>query len=336
MTTGPGPIPEAVLRGLDLTVRRRLEGLVPGDQRTPAVGVGTELSAVRAYRPGDDVRHLDWNATARTGEPHVRVHVAERSVTTWLMLDLSPSMAFGTADRLKVDVAEGITNAVGRLATRRGNRLGVMTFGGPQPRVLPPRQGRAGLHGALEAAKQFAAPELHPAATVGPDPSAVPSHAEGRRLRAVRDSGSDPFAVSSRSELADALRKAGALARSRSLLVVVADFRGPRDWVRPLRALSARHGVLALEVRDPREEELPDVGELVLADPETGRQLRVDTRSRALRERFAAEAARERADLAAELRRSGAEHVVLSTSGDWLRTLARFLTTGGRRRPHSP
>ncbi|HWT95540.1 MAG TPA: DUF58 domain-containing protein, partial [Solirubrobacteraceae bacterium] len=157
-----GPIPDAVLRGLDLTVRRRLEGLLPGDQPTPAVGVGTELAQVRAYRPGDDVRQLDWNATARTGEPHVRVHVAERSVTTWLLLDLSPSMAFGTADRLKVDVAEGIANAVGRLATRRGNRLGVMTFGGPKPRVLPPRQGRAGLHGAIEAAKQFAAPELHP------------------------------------------------------------------------------------------------------------------------------------------------------------------------------
>jgi uncharacterized protein (DUF58 family) len=307
VTPGPGPIPEAVLRGLDLTVRRRLEGLVPGDQRTPAVGVGTELSQVRAYRPGDDVRLLDWNATARTGEPHVRVHVAERSVTTWLLLDLSPSMAFGTADRLKVDVAEGIANAVGRLATRRGNRLGVMTFGGPEPRVLPPRQGRAGLHGAIEAAKQFGAPELHPAGEL------VVSHGG-----AGRDD-------ERRSDLAGALRRAGGLARSRSLVVVVSDFRGERDWVHPLRALAGRHGVLALEVRDPREEELPDVGELVLADPETGRQLRVDTGSRPLRRRFAEEAARERAELAAELRRSGADHVVLSTSGAWLRTLAGHL-----------
>lgn len=308
MTRGPahGPIPEAVLRGLDLTVRRRLEGLLPGDQPTPAVGVGTELAQIRAYRPGDDVRQLDWNATARTGEPHVRVHVAERSVTTWLLIDLSPSMAFGTADRLKVDVAEGVANAVGRLATRRGNRLGVMTFGGPQPRVLPPRQGRAGLHGALEAARQFAAPELHPSAAM-----AVGTEAH-------RDGG--------RSDLASALRRAGAVARSRSLLVVVSDFRGPRDWVRPMRALSARHGVLALEVVDPREQALPDVGELVLADPETGRQLRVDTGSAALRERFATEAAAERDELRRELRRSGADHVVLSTSGDWLRPLAKFLS----------
>jgi uncharacterized protein (DUF58 family) len=312
--TGPGPIPEAIVRGLDLGVRRRLEGLLPGDQPTPAVGVGTELAQVRAYRPGDDVRQIDWNATARTGEPHVRVHVAERSVTTWLMLDLSPSMAFGTADRLKVDVAEGIANAVGRLATRRGNRLGVMTFGGPQPRVLPPRQGRAGLHGAIEASRQFAAPELHPDETMEINATAR------------RNGGG-------RSELGEALRKAGALARSRSLLVVVSDFRGPRDWVSPLRSLSARHGVLALEIVDPREQELPDVGELVLADPETGRQLRVDTSSAKLRERFAAEAAAEREDLARELRRSGADHAVLSTSGDWLRILARFLGGRARGRP---
>jgi uncharacterized protein (DUF58 family) len=313
--TGPGPIPEAVLRGLDLTVRRRLEGLLPGDQPTPATGVGTELAQIRAYRPGDDVRQIDWNATARTGEPHVRVHVAERSVTTWLMLDLSPSMAFGTADRLKVDVAEGIANVVGRLATRRGNRLGVMTFGGPDPRVLPPRQGRSGLHGAIVAARQFAAPELHPDATVeiGPD---------GARRKGA-----------AQSDLAEALLKAGALARSRSLIVVVSDFRGPRDWVSPLRSLGARHGVLALEIVDPREQELPDVGELVLADPETGRQLRVDTRSARLRQRFADEAAAERADLARALRRSGVDHATLSTSGDWLRILARFLGARGRGRP---
>ena len=317
MTPGHGPVPEAVLRGLDLTVRRRLEGLVPGDQRTPAVGVGTELAAVRAYRPGDDVRQLDWNATARTGEPHVRVHVAERSVTTWLLLDLSPSMAFGTADRLKVDVAEGIANAVGRLATRRGNRLGVMTFGGTDPRVLPPRQGRAGLHGALEAAKQFGAPELRPRGDI-----------------AVTPQGGGP-APEERSDLADALRRLGGLARSRSLIVVVSDFRGPRDWVRPLRALGARHGVVALEIRDPREEELPDVGELVLADPETGRQLRVDTGSRPLRERFAEAAAAERAELAAELRRSGADHVVLSTKGEWLKGLARFFGARQRGRPRT-
>jgi uncharacterized protein (DUF58 family) len=193
-----------------------------------------------------------------------------------------------------------------------------VTFGGPDPRVLPPRQGRAGLHGAIEAARQFAAPELHPDATV--DPSVA--------VGAAAAAGDAP-----RSELAGALRRVGALARSRSLLVVVSDFRGPRDWVAPLRSLAHRHGVLALEVVDPREQALPDVGELVLADPETGRQLRVDTRSPRLRERFAEAAAAERADVARELRRSGADHVVLSTEGEWLRPLARFLGGGARGRP---
>ncbi len=292
---GPGPVPEAVLRGLDLKVRRRLDGLVPGEQPTPGVGTGVELAQVRPYRPGDDVRQIDANATARTGEPHVRVHVAERTTTTWLVLDRSPSMAFGTADREKADVAEGVALAVGRLSTRRGNRLGVVTLG-ERAQVLPPRQGRAGLLGALLAAG-------------GPAP------ADGTPV----------------VPLAEGLARTGAVARSRALVVVVSDLRGPHDWRAPLRRLCGRHGVLCVEVRDPREETLPDVGDLALVDPETGRQLRVDTRSRRLRERFAERAAAERAAVAGELRRAGAEHVVLSTSGDWLRVLARFLGGPARR-----
>ncbi len=291
---GPGTVPDAILRGLDLRVRRRLDGLVPGEQPTPGVGSGVELAQVRPYRPGDDVRQIDANATARTGEPHVRVHVAERTTTTWLVLDRSPSMAFGTADREKADVAEGVALAVGRLATRRGNRLGVVSLGA-HARVMPPRQGRPGLLGALTAA-------------------AEPAPADG-----------EPSA-----SLADGLARTGAVARSRGLVVVVSDLRGPRDWAGPLRRLCGKHGVLVVEVRDPREESLPDVGDLALVDPETGRQLRVDTGSRRLRERFAARAAAERGEVAGELRRAGAEHVVLSTSGDWLRVLARFL--GGARR----
>src|SRR5215207_10155293 len=122
--------PAALLRALDLTVRRRVEGVLEGDYRSVRHGHGTELAQVRPYQPGDDVRAIDWNVTARTGEPHVRVHVAERSLVAWLVLDVSPSMAFGTADRRKADVAEGVALALGYLATRRGNRLGVVTFGG--------------------------------------------------------------------------------------------------------------------------------------------------------------------------------------------------------------
>jgi uncharacterized protein (DUF58 family) len=286
---GPGPLPEPLLRALDITIGRRIEGLLAGDYRSTLLGEGTELAQVRPYVPGDDPRRIDWNVTARTQEPHVRVQLAERVLVTWLALDTSPSMQFGTADRRKADVAEGAAIALGHVATRRGNRLGVVTFGDSSPRTLPPRQGRLGLVGLLAT------------------------------LRAERD------ATANGDGLAAGLRTTAALARQRSLVAVVSDFRGPADWRRPLLELAGRHDVLAVEVRDPREQELPDVGELWLVDPETGRQLRVDTRNRRLRERFADAADEERRALARTLASLGVRHVTLSTSGDWLRTLALFL-----------
>lgn len=292
---GPGPMPDALLRALDVTIGRRVEGLLAGDYRSSLLGTGTELAQVRPYELGDDPRWLDWNVTARTGQPHVRVQLAERVMVTWLLLDTSASMAFGTADRRKADVAEGVALAVGHVATRRGNRLGIATFGGPAPRALPPRQGRAGLLGLLLALR------------------------------------GEEAASSGSASLGDAFRRVGALARQRSLVVAVSDFRGPIDWRRPLLELAGRHDVLAVEVRDPREQELPDVGELWLVDPETGEQLRVDTRDAGLRSRFAAAAAAERSGLARTLAAIGVRHVALSTSGDWLRAFAVFLR-GGRPR----
>ena len=287
---GPGPLPEGLLRALDVDVGRRIEGLLVGDFRALVQGDGSELAQIRPYVPGDDVRRIDWNVTARTGEPHVRETMAERVLVTWLVLDTSPSMQFGTADRRKADVAEGVAIALGHVATRRGNRLGVVTFGDDRPQSLPPRQGRLGLIGLLAA------------------------------LRA--EPSDDRVGATS---LGEALKRTGAIARQRSLVAVVSDFRGPRDWRRPLLELAGRHDVLAVEIRDPREQELTNVGMLWLVDPETGRQLRVDTRSRRLRERFAAAAAAERESVASDLRGVGARHVVLSTEGDWLRRLAVFL-----------
>src|SRR3954466_2164290 len=142
---GPGPVPSTVLRSLDLAVMKRVESLIPGEHLTPQVGQGTELAMIRPYFPGDDVRHIDWNATARLQEPYVRVHVGERALTTWLVLDVSASMAFGTAERRKADVAEGVALAVGHVATRRGNRLGVVSFGAGEPKIMRLRQGRLGL-----------------------------------------------------------------------------------------------------------------------------------------------------------------------------------------------
>jgi uncharacterized protein (DUF58 family) len=199
-------------------------------------------------------------------------------------------MTFGTADRRKADVAEGVALAVGHIATRRGNRLGIVTFGDDHPVTLPPRQGRVGLMGLLTSLRRE--PQLEGA---------------GATL------------------LGEGLARAGRLAHSRSLVLVVSDFRGPRDWKPALLGLAGRHDVIAVEIRDRREQELPDVGELWLVDPETGRHLRVDTGQRTLRERFSAAAEAERAGLEAELRRCGVDHVVLWTGGDWLRTFAGYL-----------
>jgi uncharacterized protein (DUF58 family) len=291
---GPGPMPEGLLRALDVSIGRRVEGLLAGDFRSTLLGAGSELALVRPYEPGDDVRRIDWNVTARTAEPHVRVDLAERVLVTWLVLDLSPSMQFGTADRRKADVAEGVAIAVGHLATRRGNRLGVVTFGGDDQKALPPRQGRSGLIGLLTALR-----------------------------------GEQPERGGGGTSVGAAVTQASAMARQRSLVVVVSDFRGPRDWRRRLLEAAGRHDVVAVEIRDPREQELSNVGLLWLVDPETGRQLRVDTRSRRLRERFAAAAEAERVEVAREFTSVGARHVVLSTEGDWLRPLVAFL----RRRP---
>src|SRR6476661_4486257 len=156
---GPGPLPDALLRALDVQIGRKMEGLLAGDYRSNVLGVGTELAQVRPYLPGDDVRRIDWNVTARTGETHVRVHMAERVLVTWLVLDTSVSMQFGTTDRRKADVAEGVAIAIGHIATRRGNRLGFVTFGDPKQRWLPPRQGRLGLIGLLDALREE--PEAH-------------------------------------------------------------------------------------------------------------------------------------------------------------------------------
>jgi len=282
-------MPDTLLRALDITIGRRVDSLLAGDYRSTLHGDGTELAQVRPYVPGDDVRQIDWNVTARTLEPHVRVHLAERVLVTWLVLDASPSMQFGTADRRKADVAEGVAIAVGHVATRRGNRLGAVTFGDASPRSVPPRQGRVGLLGLLET------------------------------LRAGDDGATRT------GSLGEAIDRTGALARQRALVVLVSDFRGPLDWRRPLLALAGRHDVVAVEIRDPREQELPNMGELWLVDPETGRQLRVDTRSAKLRARFAAAAAAERDEVATTLAGLGVRHVVLSTDGQWLRPLTVFL-----------
>lgn len=288
---GPGALPQGLVEALDLVVARRVGGALPGDRLGAGVGSGTEIAQLRPYEVGDDVRQIDAAATARTGEPHVRLHVPERTLTTWVVVDVSPSMAFGTADRLKVDVAEGVAQVIGRLAVRRAGRVALMTFGSGRPRLMPPRAARPGIVAIRRALGEGVVP----------------------------DGAADPDAMST------ALVRLAKVARQAGLVVIVSDFRDQGDWTRPLGALSAKHSVLAVEVRDPREGQLPDAGHLALVDPESGELIQVDTSRRKVRERFAELEAEDRARVARELRRLRVEHVVVSTEGDWLRQLGRKL-----------
>ena len=284
-------MPQGLVEAVDLVVARRVGGVLPGDRLGAGVGSGTEIAQLRPYEIGDDVRQIDPAATARTGEPHVRLHVPERTLTTWVAVDVSPSMAFGTADRLKSDVAEGVAQVIGRLAVGRAGRVALMTFGAGRPRLLPPRASRPGIVAIRRALGEGVVP----------------------------DGAADPNAMST------ALVRLAKVAKQAGLVVIVSDFRDHDDWTRPLGALSARHSVLAVEVRDPREGQLPDAGHLAMVDPESGELIQVDTSRRKVRERFAELEAEDRARVARELRRLRVEHVVVSTEGEWLRQLGRKL-----------
>lgn len=288
--------PEEVLRRLELTVNRRLDGLLLGDHRGLVPGHGTEIGDTRLYVSGDDVRRIDWNVTARTRDPHVRETIAERELATWLVLDLTASLDFGTASCTKRDLAFNAASAAALLTARGGNRLGAFLLTGDGLVTMPARAGRA-----------HARAVLH------------------RALAAPRVDGGGP------TDLGEALRRLAAPAHRRGLAVVVSDFLVAAEWERAMGLVARRHEVLAVEVIDPRELELPDVGLLVVTDPETGRQREVDTSAKGFPERYARAAAEHRAANASALRRVGAEHLVLRTDGDWLVDLARFLSHPARR-----
>jgi uncharacterized protein (DUF58 family) len=288
---GPGPLAQPLIEALDLALSRLVSRMLPGDRRAAGVGVGTELAQLRPYQIGDDVRHIDPAATARTGQPHVRLHVPERALTTWIVLDVSPSMAFGTAHRLKADVAEGVALVFGRLGVRRAGSVGLVAFGAAAPRVLPPRGAKPGIVA----------------------------------LRRMLGEGVAPDGRRDREGLADALLRVGRMASQPGLVVTVSDFRDQLGWQRPLGSLRVRHSMLAVEIVDPREGELPAVGYLALVDPETGARVEVDTSRRLVRERFAQLERERREALSSELRRLRVDHVALSTDQDWLLALGRHL-----------
>ena len=301
----PDPLPppplasSAAVRRLALQVSKRLDGLLQGDHLGYLPGPGTEPSEARTYSPGDDVRRIDWAVTARTGDAHVRLAVAERELETTLLVDLTSSMSFGTARSEKRDLALALAAAVGHLASGPGDRLGAVVLS-DGVRRLPARSGQSAVLALLHV--------LHGTRPVdGPGPS-----------------------------LAQGISALAHPPRRRGLVVVVSDLVGPLggqpEWEAPLRRLCLRHDVVVAEVVDPRELELPAAGVLRLVDPETGRHLEVPTGDRRVRERYAAAAAERRAGWAAAVRRAGAGHLVVRTDRDWLPELAGHLAARRRLR----
>ncbi|NMI00303.1 DUF58 domain-containing protein [Pseudonocardia acidicola] len=285
---------DAALRTLELTVRGRLDGLLQGNHLGLVPGPGSEPGESRPYQPGDDVRRMDWAVTARTTEPHVRETIADRELETWVVIDLSPSLDFGTAACEKRDLAVAALAAVTHLTRGGGNRIGALVATGAQTVRIPARSGLG--------------------------------HARAL-LRRVAETPRAPEGT--RGDLTAAVEQLRRPPRRRGLAVVISDFLGEPDWERSLRALSTRHDLLGVEVLDPRELELPDIGTVVLADPETGRQREVVTTPLLCRE-FAAAAAEHRERVAATLRRCGAAHLTLRTDSDWIADVVRFALTRKR------
>jgi uncharacterized protein (DUF58 family) len=283
------------LRLLELDVRRRLDGLLQGNHLGLVPGPGSEPGEARTYQPGDDVRRMDWAVTARTTIPHIRETVADRELETWVVVDLSGSLFFGTAACEKRDLAVAATAAIAHLTGGGGNRIGAIIATGEKTVRIPARGGLAHARGLIRKVAE------------------MPRAAEGVR-----------------GDLADAIEQLRRPPRRRGLAVVVSDFLGDLDWQRPLRALSSRHDLIAVEVMDPRDVDLPDVGTVVLADPESGRQREVHA-SALLRKEFGAAAAEHRAAVAAGVRRAGGGHLVLRTDSDWIADTVRFVVARKRR-----
>lgn len=287
---------ERTLRQLELAVTRRLDGLLHGDLQSVVPGPGSDSGDGRAYQPGDDVRRIDWSLSARSNATMVRTTIADRELETWLVVDGSASLDFGTADCEKRDLALAGAAAFGFLAARGGNRVGAALVDPTGTRIVPPRAGRPALLGLL------------------------------RRIeRRPRD-------VEGHTPLADGLRRVQQVARRRGLVVVVSDLLDDGDWPAALRHLAARHDVVVVEVRDPREDELPDTGLLTLVDPETGGRLEVQTADTRLRQRFADAARERRCRNERAVRASGASRIVLSTDRDWVADVVRYTVARRRRR----
>src|SRR5258706_3022940 len=281
--------PERVLLRLDWQVIRGLDGLLQGDYRSLFYGYGIDFADLREYQPPDDVRYIDWNVTARMDTPYVRQYVEDREITAWFLLDLSPSVDFGTTETQKRTVLVNFVTTLARLLTRHGNRVGAIFYGGKVERTIPAHSGR------------------------------------NQVLRLVNDLLKQPrLPRSPATNLTPLLQSGLSAIKQRSLVFIISDFISLPGWEKPLSLLNQKHEVLAVRLWDPREMELPDVGPIIMEDAETGEQLYVDTHDRKFRQRFKAAAEEREAQLADAFKRAGVDALSLSTEEDLVRAIVRF------------
>jgi len=290
-TATPAATPERVLLRLDWDVIRRLDGMLQGDYRSLFYGFGVDFADLREYQPEDDIRYIDWNVTARMDTPYVRQYYEDRDLTAWFLLDMSPSVDFGTTQTQteKRTMLIDFVTVLARLLTRHGNRVGAMMFGNKIQNTVPARGGRVQV------------------------------------LRLVNDMLKQPrLSRAPFTNLRFFLEGALNSIKRRSLVFVISDFISEPGWERPLSLLAQRHEVLAVRLYDPREMDLPDVGMVVMEDSETGEQLFVDTHDKKFRQRFAAAAQKRELDLKTTFKRTGVDVLPLSTTDDLVRQIVRF------------
>lgn len=297
MSQTPAAQPERILQRLDWHVIRRLDGLLQGDYRSLFYGQGVDFADLREYQPPDDVRSIDWNVTARMNTPYVRQYSEEREITAWFLLDLSPSMDFGTLQGVKRSVLVDLVTTLARLLTRHGNRVGAVLYGRGVERTIAAHGGRIQV------------------------------------LRLVNDLlKHQPLAEAPLTDLAPLLHAGLSRIKGRALVFVVSDWISAPGWERSLKQLGSRHEVIAVRVWDPRERELPDVGPIIMQDAETGEQLWVDTHDRGFRRRFAEAAQQREAALGEAWKRAGAGVLSVGTGEDMVRALVRFARLRRQRR----
>jgi uncharacterized protein (DUF58 family) len=298
-STLKGATPERVLLRLEWQVIRRLDGMLQGDYRSLFYGYGVDFADLREYQPEDDIRYIDWNVTARMDTPYVRQYVEDREITAWFLLDLSPSMDFGSAHNVKREMLIDLVTTLARLLTRHGNRVGAMLYGSRVERTIPARGGRVQvLHLINDLLRQPPQPR-----------------GQFTNLTPLIEGGLNTI-------------------KRRSLVLLISDFISEPGWERPLSLLNRRHEVLAVRLTDPRETRLPDIGPVIMEDSETGEQLYVDTHDKNFRKRFDEQARARETALNTAFKRAGVDALSLSTDEDLVRAIVRFAKMRQQRRRH--